>query len=79
MPRSNMKAQYWVIGGEYEDGDFTRIIDGTSRVYGPFDCHTAATQAWRDRAQASRHQAMTRYTIATSAAASAAVGIMARA
>ena len=69
MQRRDSKAQYWVIGGEYADGDFTRMIEGTSRVLGPYDCHTAATQAWRERAQASRHQAMTRYTIATSAAA----------
>ncbi len=68
MQRIDSKAQYWVIGGEYADGNFTRLVEGTSRVIGPFDCQTAATEAWRERAQASRHQAMTRYTIATTAA-----------
>ena len=79
MPRSNMKAQYWVIGGEFADGEFTRMVDGTSRVLGPFDCHTAATAAWREHAQASRHQAMMRYTIATSATAAAAAAATASA
>lgn len=71
MQRSDSKAQYWVIGGEFEDGDFTRMVEGTSRVIGPFESHAAAAEAWRERAQESRYQAMTRYTIATSATAGA--------
>lgn len=70
MQASNVQ-QYWVIGGEFLDGDFTRMVAGTSSVIGPFRDRAEATRAWREQAQASRHQAMTRYMIATSATAEA--------
>lgn len=59
-----MQTQYWVIGGEYADHDFTRIVDGTQQVAGPFPDHAEATRVWREQSNASRYRALTRYTIA---------------
>jgi Domain of unknown function (DUF4170) len=58
-----MNRQYWVIGAEYGDFGFTQPRDGTARLIGPFGCYQEASSAWRERAMASRHEAMTRYTI----------------
>lgn len=58
-----MHKQFWVIGAEYDDLDFTRPVDSTARVHGPFASFQEARQEWRERATASRHEALTRYTI----------------
>ncbi len=58
-----MTKQYWVIGGEYRDTGFQHIVDGTSRVYGPFTTYDEARSAWRDQANETRHLATTRFTI----------------
>ena len=64
-----MQAQYWVIGGEYKDPNFTNVIEGTLQVHGPFGCYSEASTVWREQSMAHRYQAMTRYTIATNASA----------
>ena len=32
-----MDGRYWVIGGKYADARFNDMIEGTSRLAGPFD------------------------------------------
>jgi len=61
-----MQAQYWVIGGEFDSIDFANLIDGTCDVAGPFGTYHDAEIAWRDLAFATRHKALTRYTIVSS-------------
>ncbi len=41
-----MERKYWVIGGDYEDGDFVGIRDGTHRVVGPFGNELKARTEW---------------------------------
>ena len=64
-----MPRQYWVIGGEYQTLEFDRLIDGTSRVSGPFRDIKSAREVWREWSEATRAQAATRYTIVTNAGA----------
>jgi hypothetical protein len=59
-----MNQQFWVIGGTYRDLTFSQLIDGTSRVEGPFQTYEAAQRVWRECTQASRSEACTRFTIA---------------
>jgi len=61
-----MKTQFWVIGGDYHDHSFTKVVHGTLEVAGPFEDRAEATRVWHERAQASRYRATTRYTIAAS-------------
>ena len=61
-----MNEQYWVIGGEYRCLEF-REINGAARVLGPFDCYDAAEKVWRERTEASRSSAATRFTIVATA------------
>lgn len=58
-----MHRQFWVIGADYGDIDFTRPVDGTARLHGPFDSYQEATIVWRERAMESRYKALTRYII----------------
>jgi hypothetical protein len=62
-----MARQYWVVGGEYQTLEFDRLVDGTSRVLGPFQDIDRARQVWREWSEATRAQASTRYTIVTNA------------
>ena len=58
-----MRTQFWVIGGDYSDADFTHVIDGTLQAFGPFGDYREAMGIWREQSEASRYKAMTRYTI----------------
>ncbi len=62
-----MSKQYWVIGGEYQCVEFQQVTPGTARVFGPFQNYDEANLVWRERSQASRSQATTRYSIVASA------------
>lgn len=66
-----MPKQFWVIGAEYRDTNFDQLIEGTSRVYGPFAEYDRAKEIWRERSLASRCEAATRYTIVTNGASQA--------
>lgn len=63
-----MSKQFWVIGAEYSDMNFTQPIDGTTRLFGPYATYQDATHMWRARVSMSRHEATTRYSIVTNAA-----------
>ena len=59
-----MNQQFWVIGGTYRDLTFSQLVDGTSRVEGPFPTYETAQRVWKERALESRSEACTRFTIA---------------
>ena len=62
-----MHRQFWVIGADYGDIDFTRPVDGTAHVHGPFGSYQEAVIVWRERAMESRYKALTRYVIVSDA------------
>lgn len=62
-----MQTKYWVIGADYRDFSFNEVVDGTSRVLGPYSDYRDASSAWRQEATASRYKATTRYTIVVDA------------
>ena len=64
-----MHRQFWVIGADYGDIDFTRPVDGTAQVHGPFASYQEAAIVWRERAMESRYKALTRYVIVSDALA----------
>ena len=59
-----LDARYWIVGGEYEDAAFDRLVPGTERLVGPFRDKGAAEEAWRGLAVATRPSCHTRFTIA---------------
>jgi hypothetical protein len=62
-----MPKQFWVIGAEYRDVSFEELIEGTSRVYGPYGDYDEARSIWRERSLESRFEAAKRYTIVSNA------------
>jgi hypothetical protein len=57
-------AQYWVVGGEYADTSFKRMVGGKPEErIGPFDSYEAAKACWQARAWATVDNAQTRYRI----------------
>ncbi len=41
-----MTKRFWVIGGEYEDPNFSALIPGTEKMVGPFDNERRARTEW---------------------------------
>jgi hypothetical protein len=64
-PEGTAFQRYWVVGGKYETLDFDRLIQGTERVFGPFEFVEDAQSTWRSVTEQTRYQATVRYTIAT--------------
>jgi hypothetical protein len=62
-----VQQQYWVIGGEYRDGDFREMNCDDGRVYGPFGSYEQAQEVWRERSTETRPIALMRYSIVTDA------------
>ncbi len=64
-----MTTRYWVIGGEYQDAAFAKLVPGTETMAGPFPDERRAETEWRrltccpDRSPA----ATVRYSIAREA------------
>lgn len=59
-----MRTKYWIVGGEYLDTAFDRLITGTERLVGPFDSRDTAMSEWRKLAAETRANCHARYTIA---------------
>ena len=53
---------YYVVGGEYEDTTFRKLIK-PAPVTGPFDSYVQAYEAWRARARETVDQAYARFQI----------------
>jgi hypothetical protein len=56
--------KFWIIGGEYHDVSFQRLIDGTQSLAGPFTTYEHALGEWRRLAETTRCNAHHRYVIA---------------
>jgi hypothetical protein len=70
--RAPMAQRYWIVGGEYRDTAFTELKPESRTINGPFASYTDALSRWRAMAEASRHDAYTRFTIAVEAGRQAA-------
>ena len=58
------KPRYWVVGGQYEDCDFSRVTPGTETMSGPFTDADHARGEWRRLSFRGGQSATTRYAIA---------------
>ena len=54
---------FYVIGGEYEDMSFDRLITSTSTIEGPFVTEAEARQTWQRLNEKSGGDAATRFEI----------------
>ena len=59
-----MAKAYWVVGGEYRDGDFSALVPGTERIAGPFHDERRARTEWTRLTYCPQATATTRYSIA---------------
>ncbi len=59
-----MDGRYWVIGGKYADTRFNEMIEGTSRLAGPFPNRDQALGEWRRLATETKADCLTRFSIA---------------
>ena len=59
-----MRKKYWIVGGEYVDTGFNRLLDGTAEVLGPYTTRESALDEWKRLAAATKASCHTRYTIA---------------
>jgi hypothetical protein len=57
------EQRYWVIGGEFRSTQFDELLDGSARVFGPFDSQSTAERVWRDNSEQYRSSCCTRFTI----------------
>jgi hypothetical protein len=56
-------TRYWVVGGEFQSAEFEALIDGTGRIWGPFETHGDAHSVWREESEQRRWSCCTRFTI----------------
>jgi hypothetical protein len=62
-----MTQQFWVIGGEYRDGDFSELTGEQGQLFGPFGSYEQAHDVWRARSVETRCIALMRFSIVTNA------------
>ncbi|MFC4350639.1 DUF4170 domain-containing protein [Fodinicurvata halophila] len=55
--------QYWVVGGEYRDANFTVPLEGREEWIGPFGSYHQAKAEWARLAWSTVDDAQTRYRI----------------
>jgi hypothetical protein len=60
---TTMSKQFWVIGGEYADTRFDRLVNGGAKALGPYPSYDAALEAWREISVETRPIAHVRFTI----------------
>jgi hypothetical protein len=57
-------TQYWVVGGEYTDTSFRRIVEGAAeKRVGPFTSYDEARKQWAAHSMAAVDNALVRYRI----------------
>ncbi|MEQ7874078.1 hypothetical protein ABDK56_08735 [Sphingomonas sp. ASV193] len=59
-----MASRYWIVGGDYADCDFDRIVPGSEQVHGPFGSERRAQTEWKRLTFRDRNPASRRYSIA---------------
>ena len=57
--------RFWVVGGEFQSPEFDALIDGTGRIWGPFETRGDAESVWREESEQRRWSCCTRFTIVT--------------
>ncbi len=57
--------RFWVVGGEYADTAFTRMVPGTETIVGPLPSREAALAEWRRLSERGRAECLRRYAIAS--------------
>ena len=55
-------TRYWVVGGEFRSPEFDALIDGTGRIWGPFETRGDAEGLWREVSEQRRWSCCTRFT-----------------
>ena len=60
-----MTERYWVIGGDYADAAFARLVPGTERMVGPFADARRARTEWTRLSRRPTATATTRFAITT--------------
>jgi len=63
-------SRYWVVGGTFQSFEFDALIDGTGRIWGPFETRGDAETIWREASERHRASCCTRFTIVQENAAS---------
>jgi hypothetical protein len=56
-------GRFWVVGGQFQSLEFEKIVDGTERLFGPFDTRDDAECAWREVSEENRWRCTVRFTI----------------
>ena len=57
-------TQYWVVGGEYADTSFRRLVEGAAeKRVGPFDSYDEARKQWAALSMAQVDNALVRFRI----------------
>ncbi|MBM3491549.1 MAG: hypothetical protein FJX68_14100 [Alphaproteobacteria bacterium] len=59
-----MRQKYWIVGGEYTDTRFERLIEGSERPMGPYASREVALGTWRRLAADTKANCHARHTIA---------------
>jgi len=60
--RGSQASQFWVVGGEYTDTEFT-ALHGPAEALGPFSDYAHAYQEWERLSMETKPSAHVRYTI----------------
>ena len=71
----NIPRCFWVVGGEYADMSFSRLVEGTQCLIGPFQGSDEAYRAWRALAFATSAQATVRLSIVEEASLGSAASV----
>jgi len=56
-------SRFWIVGGEYTDTSFDRMVDGTRQLHGPFNRYEDALSLWHRLADATRSICTARFVI----------------
>jgi hypothetical protein len=56
-------TRYWVVGGEFRSPEFDALIDGTGKIWGPFETRCDAESVWRTESEQRRWSCCTRFTV----------------
>jgi len=56
-------TRYWVVGGAFRSPEFDALIEGTGRIWGPFETRGDAENVWREESERRRWSCCTRFTV----------------
>jgi len=56
-------SRYWIVGGEYTDTNFSKLVEDTRQVLGPFTQYDDALSIWHRLADKTRSICTARFVI----------------